>query len=374
MKQQIRKPENWQDFEELCKILWEEIWDCPEIKKNGRSGQNQKGVDIYGIPKGEIKYYGIQCKGKDEYIKSSLTEKEIMIEIEKAKQFLPALKKFYFATTANKDERIEEFIRLKNVEHIEQGIFEVHLFCWEDISYLIDRYKRAHDWYIRKIDFASNFKVSVFFDNEDDAKEFQPILLKSHIKYKYQKDDYRGIQFPFNQSPKQKRAQRIEIATDPQPVRYFVNGTSVNKSSCVFSVRLTNIGNLQLENFKLYLTLPDDDCVSELVGKQTMFLESYKYKYNGSWVTGKNELEFTEENGILVQKDVFYSDRICIRPKIEYPFCLIIHWKLVAKDFAEQGVLKVIFNTGVKEKHSVLTYGTHFDDEVILENYTGHDD
>ena len=89
MKQQILKPENWQDFEELCKILWGEIWDCHEIKKNGRTGQNQHGVDIYGIPKNEMQYYGIQCKGKDEYTKAILTEKEIIAEIEKAKTFKP---------------------------------------------------------------------------------------------------------------------------------------------------------------------------------------------------------------------------------------------------------------------------------------------
>ena len=72
---QIRKPENWQDFEKLCKKLWGEIWNCPDtIKRNGRLGQSQKGVDIYGIPKGESQYSGIQCKGKDDYIISTLTE------------------------------------------------------------------------------------------------------------------------------------------------------------------------------------------------------------------------------------------------------------------------------------------------------------
>jgi hypothetical protein len=51
---QIRKPENWQDFEKLCKKLWGEIWDCSDtIQRNGRSGQNQNGVDIFGLPKNE---------------------------------------------------------------------------------------------------------------------------------------------------------------------------------------------------------------------------------------------------------------------------------------------------------------------------------
>lgn len=29
----LPKPQNWQDFETLCKKLWGEIWSCPEIKK-----------------------------------------------------------------------------------------------------------------------------------------------------------------------------------------------------------------------------------------------------------------------------------------------------------------------------------------------------
>ena len=51
-KLQLRKPENWQDFERLCKALWGEIWECSDtIKRNGRQGQVQKGVDVYGIKK-----------------------------------------------------------------------------------------------------------------------------------------------------------------------------------------------------------------------------------------------------------------------------------------------------------------------------------
>ena len=80
--QSLPKPQNWQDFETLCKKLWGEIWDCPEIKKNGRQGQSQNGVDVYGMPKNDNGYYGIQCKGKDEYVHKSFTEKEIEKEIE----------------------------------------------------------------------------------------------------------------------------------------------------------------------------------------------------------------------------------------------------------------------------------------------------
>ncbi len=374
MKQQILKPENWQDFEELCKILWGEIWECPEIKKNGRAGQNQQGVDIYGIPKGETKYFGIQCKGKDEYTKSVLLEKEIRAEIAKAKNFRPQLKKFYFATTANKDERLEEFVRLKNVEHIEISLFEVHLFCWEDIAYLIEQNKRANDWYIRKINFATNFKVSVFLDNNDILKEFKPILLKNHIKYKYQEEKLNISKLRYHKSAETLREQRINIDTEPQPVRYFINGTSYNKSSCVFTIKLKNIGNLQLESFKLYLTFHDDCYISEKVWKSQMFIDTNKYEYNIKWIKETNDLEFKTTNEILVQNDEIISDKICVRPTIEYPFCIIVPWRLVSKDFTTYGFLNLVLNTKIKEKHSQVTYSSYFADETILQNYTGNTD
>ena len=374
MKKQIRKPENWQDFEELCKILWGEIWDCTEIKKNGRSGQNQHGVDICGMPKGETKYFGIQCKGKDEYTKSALTENEIVAEIEKAKLFKPELKKLYFATTANKDEKIEEFVRIKNVEHIEKGQFEIHLFSWEDIAYLIDLNKRANDWYIRKIDFASNFKIEVLFENDEIFKVFNPILLKNHIKYNCEKEDFKTINLPYYKSDETLRKERIEVDTDAQPVKYFINSKSYNKSSCVFSIKIKNIGNLQLENFKLYLTFDEFDYVTERVSKQSRLLDMFNYSYNIKWVSQTNDLEFKNNSEILVQNDEILSDKICIRPIIEKPFCAIINWKLVAKDFTDYGQLKIVLNTKIKETNSYITYSKYFKDETILENYTSEDD
>lgn len=88
MQKQLRKPANWQDFESLCKKLWGEIWQVSaEIKKNGRSGQAQAGVDVYAVPKGEAAYWGIQCKRKDDYADARLTRKEVDDEWAKAQRF-----------------------------------------------------------------------------------------------------------------------------------------------------------------------------------------------------------------------------------------------------------------------------------------------
>lgn len=157
----LRRPNNWQDFEILCKKLWGEIWNCPEIKKNGRSGQLQHGVDVYGMPYGEHDYYGIQCKGKDTYTHSQLTPSEIDEEIKKAENFKPTLKKLYFATTAVKDVTIEQHVRIKNIEYIKKGLFEIHLFCWEDIVELIDENRQTNDWYVKSQNFKNKRSVVV---------------------------------------------------------------------------------------------------------------------------------------------------------------------------------------------------------------------
>ena len=44
----IPKPLNWQDFERNCRVLFKCILDDLNTQLNGRSGQPQNGVDIWG--------------------------------------------------------------------------------------------------------------------------------------------------------------------------------------------------------------------------------------------------------------------------------------------------------------------------------------
>ncbi|WP_449435086.1 restriction endonuclease [Pedobacter steynii] len=182
----LPKPQNWQDFESLCKKLWGEIWKCEEIKKNGRSGQTQHGVDVYGNPRGEKYYYGIQCKGKDGYTNKQLTQDEVLTEIEKAKNFVPKLKKLYFATTANKDAVIEAFFREKNLEHMDADLFEVHLYSWEDIVDLIGENRETYTYYVDSQNFKSSKEVDVTFENGEHEITLTP-KFKQHVSI-YVKD------------------------------------------------------------------------------------------------------------------------------------------------------------------------------------------
>ncbi|QTR48966.1 restriction endonuclease [Candidatus Thiothrix anitrata] len=112
MKMQIPPPQNWQDFESLCWDLWTHIWQDNNTQKNGRAGQPQHGVDIYGTSYTTSKdSCGVQCKGKDIYNNKILTTKELNEEVEKAKNFKPKLHQFIIATTAPKDTKIEQQAR-----------------------------------------------------------------------------------------------------------------------------------------------------------------------------------------------------------------------------------------------------------------------
>ena len=128
ISQTLRKPANWQDFESLCLLLWREEWKSEDVKKNGRNGQAQKGVDICGHRDGENDYSGIQCKCKPG--NKALTQADIDEEIDNAKEFKPALKRLVFATTADKDVAIEEYVRIKDDENRKAGKFTIDIKSW----------------------------------------------------------------------------------------------------------------------------------------------------------------------------------------------------------------------------------------------------
>ena len=108
---QIQPPSNWQDFESLCCDFWRRIWNDKNTKKNGRQGQPQAGVDVYGRPNKGNEWAGVQCKEKDNITDKKLTKNEIINEANKAKNFKPKLSQFIIATTGPKDVKIDELCR-----------------------------------------------------------------------------------------------------------------------------------------------------------------------------------------------------------------------------------------------------------------------
>ena len=70
----LMPPRSWDTFEDLCHALFAAHWQDRNAQKNGRSGQAQAGVDVFGkTPDG--KYWGVQCKLKSRLNKSELHKK-----------------------------------------------------------------------------------------------------------------------------------------------------------------------------------------------------------------------------------------------------------------------------------------------------------
>ncbi len=132
----LTKPKDWDDFERKITVLAQEWLNDPHAEGNGRQGQSQAGVDIFGRRNGKL-WIGIQCKKKWE---TQVTEKELRAEVEKAQNFKPKLSEFILATTAPRDKNIQKIAN----ELTEANIgFSVHVWGWERIEELVSGYDRA---------------------------------------------------------------------------------------------------------------------------------------------------------------------------------------------------------------------------------------
>lgn len=134
---QIPKPKDWQDFERKMRVLVACVLDDPRAQQNGRSGQRQNGVDIFGTRTvGHL--VGVQCKKK---LDKHVTEKELRAEVNEAKKFKPKLAEFVLATTAARDEKIQTTARLITEELASTECpMVVTVWGWDDIEEHVSRH------------------------------------------------------------------------------------------------------------------------------------------------------------------------------------------------------------------------------------------
>jgi hypothetical protein len=133
-------PSNWQDFEWLCFDVYSRMWQTNDAQLNGRVGQPQAGVDVYGTDRVENVLVGVQCKGKDQGYENPLTKVELRDEVEKAKAFRPRLNVFILATSAPNDEATQALARELTEEHKQTGLFEVRIDGWTNLRQRVSDY------------------------------------------------------------------------------------------------------------------------------------------------------------------------------------------------------------------------------------------
>lgn len=123
------EPKSWDGFENIVSDIIQIAWKDPFSIRNGRPGQGQDGVDIYGKPyylNGN--YSGVQCKNTEK-----ISKKEIEKEIKKAEDFKPPIKEYIIVTTSKRDSSIQEVVRLIDKERVNEGKFSVRILFWEDV-------------------------------------------------------------------------------------------------------------------------------------------------------------------------------------------------------------------------------------------------
>lgn len=118
-------------FEDLCMAIWRIKLDDPSTRKNGRRGQRQDGVDVFGRRNNTTNWVGLQCKVRTT---NDLTFEEIKKEVTKAREFNPKLSEYIIITTAPRDAKLQEQIRILSDTNMDEGFFPVNIEFWDDIK------------------------------------------------------------------------------------------------------------------------------------------------------------------------------------------------------------------------------------------------
>lgn len=121
-------PKHWQEFEKITRDALALKWGSPNLALNGRPGQEQQGVDIYG-PDYLGRMTGIQCKR----YAGRLMLTDVTDEVENAEKFSGPLTTLFMATTADADSKLQADVRKLSEQRSVSGKFGVGLLFWEDI-------------------------------------------------------------------------------------------------------------------------------------------------------------------------------------------------------------------------------------------------
>ena len=138
-------PKDWQAFERAARLLFQYVLNDPNTQNNGRVGQRQHGVDIFGYRGGGGgPLVGVQCKGKDNDYGAAVTINELEAEVRKTERFRPELREFILATTAPDDAPLQEAARLLEQKIRGEGrILSIAVWGWGRLQQEISRYPEA---------------------------------------------------------------------------------------------------------------------------------------------------------------------------------------------------------------------------------------
>jgi hypothetical protein len=134
---QLPAPSDWQAFERFTRDLFSAVWDDPRAQANGRGGQPQAGVDVFGINSRTTRLEGVQCKGKDSRYGHSVSVLELQDEVKRALTFAPQLSHYYLVTSGAADVAVQQEARRISDLHSKVGLFGVEVYSWDQLLALL---------------------------------------------------------------------------------------------------------------------------------------------------------------------------------------------------------------------------------------------
>lgn len=381
ISQTLRKPANWQDFESLCLLLWRVEWKSEDVKKNGRNGQAQKGVDICGHRDGENDYSGIQCKCKPG--NKALTQADIDEEIDNAKEFKPDLKRLVFATTADKDVAIEEYVRIKDDENRKAGKFTIDIKSWQDIVDMLERNTSVLNTYLDIV--ADDFAASVTFGDGSQEFTIRPKFMRTYYispepktecrPKSENKDVVTKMAFGGLTSQLQHIAAMAEVFKPVEIVqaRIVKGQIKTNHSYCPLKFRIVNQGRTPIDDYKLIFTFDNSQVsfIRDNVEKKLM-LPDLTFRHNVSNVLLRNGEGVRMYGASLVPGDNAVSDDFFIH--VPYGIKDVnISWELRSRNTPLEGKLKIVVESVLEDEYKTNKekYGdTEINDFVETEDVT----
>lgn len=368
ISQTLRKPENWQDFESLCLLLWREEWKSEDIKKNGRNGQAQKGVDICGHRDGENEYSGIQCKCKPG--NKALTLDEIDDEIENAKAFKPALKRLVFTTTADKDAVTEEHVRIKDAENRQNNLFTIDIKSWQDIVDMLERNKSVLNTYLDIV--ADDYAIAITFDDGSVEKTIRPKWSRIYYmeptpkveearEVKTNQDE--DVVFGGVASQLQHIAALAERFNPPVlATAKNVRGTiKTNHTYSHLRFLVVNQGRTPIDDYKIIFQFDNQNVkfVYDNMEKKRSFPDfSYNVLRDTTLKNGQGVIMYGKS---IIPGDDATSDDFYVR--LPYDAVeVIINWRLLSRHYSDEGSLKLVIEkewvdeVGYDEEKAGKTY------------------
>lgn len=130
----FNRPRDWQAFERLTRDVFARITGDVHMDLNGRSGQPQSGVDVFGVDQRTRDRIGVQCRGRGDgssWTNSRVSPAELRDEVSKARNFYPKINVFVLLTTGPNDARLKKTAAKLDARHRRSNSFEVQVHGWD---------------------------------------------------------------------------------------------------------------------------------------------------------------------------------------------------------------------------------------------------